>query len=119
MENNQTNDQPREEASRELPLHFRLMDIYLEQVEKSVPLFTTMMKDIHSVYITGTQTAIKAGKMLEERSKMNVGFYKGVSRSFEMVAPVITEAQLGVTRAMVDSACKSIRLMRKTITDSK
>jgi hypothetical protein len=119
MENNQNSNKTGEDRARELPLHFRLMDLYLVQIEKSVPLMTTIVKDFHIMAVTGTQMALKAGKMLEERSKINVGFYESAGKSFEIISPVITEAQLGVTKSMVDSACRGIQLMRKTITSSK
>ena len=58
---------------------------------------------------------IKAGQMLEDRSRINIGFYKGVSQSFEAVSPVIAEAQLGIASAIAESLRKSTQLMRKTI----
>jgi hypothetical protein len=119
MENKQQNDQSGGKKGSELPLHFRLMDVYLEQVERSVPLLTTMVKDLQSVYINGAQMALKAGEMLEERSKINVNFFRNSAKTMESITPVITEAQLGITRALVESVCQGIRLMRENITGSK
>jgi len=119
MENKKYDDGSREKRSRELPLHFRLMDVYLEQVERSVPLLTTMVKDMQSVYINGAHMALKAGEMLEERSKINVNFFQSAGKTLESITPVIKEAQLGVTRAIIDSACQGIRLMRENITGGK
>jgi len=119
MENKKYNDVAGENRSNELPLHFRLMDVYLEQVERSVPLLTTMVKDMQSVYVNGAKMALKAGEMLEERSKLNVDFFRSAGKTLESITPVISETQLGFTRALVDSLCRGIRLMRENMTESK
>jgi len=108
-----------ERREAELPLHFRLMDVYLEQAEKVVPLLTTMVKDLQTVYLGGARMAFKAGEMIEERSKPNLGIFRSISNSFETVTPVITEAQTAVTKTMSDLAGRSIRIIRKDISGRK
>jgi hypothetical protein len=119
MEETNSSYKSGEKREAELPLHFRLMDVYLEQAEKAVPLLTTMVKDLQTVYLGGTRMALKAGEMLEERSKPNLGFFRSISNNFETVTPVITEAQTAVARTMVELAGRSIRIIRKDISGRK
>ncbi len=119
MESKKSNDESGEKIRGDLPLHFRLMDVFLGQIEQSAPLLTTMVKDIQSIYISGAHLALKAGEMLEDRSGINVNFFHGAGKTFDSVTPVVTETQLGVTKAIVDSTCQSIQLLRKSITGRK
>lgn len=119
MESKQNNDESGKKIRGDLPLHFRLMDVFLEQFEQSAPLLTTMVKDMQAIYVSGVHFALKAGEMLEDRSSISVNFFHGAGKTFDSVTPVITETQLGVTKAIVDSTCQSIQLLRKSITGRK
>ena len=119
MEDKQNNTESAKEFTGDLPIHFRLMDVFLEQVEQSTPLLATMVRDIQASYLGGVHMVLKAGESLENRSKMNVKFFQGVSNTFDTITPVIAEAQLGVAKAIANSASQSARLLRKSITGRK
>ena len=105
--------------SGDLPVYFRLMDVFLKQVEQSAPLLTTIVKDMQACYISGAHMALKTGEALESKSKMNVNLIRGVSNAFDKVTPIITEAQLGVADAIIGSARQGVQLLRKSITERK
>jgi midasin (ATPase involved in ribosome maturation) len=119
MEAEKYDEETSENPGREIPVHFRLMDVFLEQVEQAAPFTTNMMLDMQKVYIESVHLALKAGESMEDRSAVNIKYFKTARSNFDAFSPVITEAQLGVTRAMMDSACQGLRLMRKSITGQK
>lgn len=119
MESEQNKIESDRKIYREIPLHFRLMDVFLEQIGKAAPLYITTLKDIQTIYLDGTRLMLKAGESVENRSDINVKFFRTLSNTFDSISPVITEAQLGVTKAIIDSTCQSIKLMRKSITGRK
>lgn len=119
MEDKHNSNEFGEESNGGLPVHFRLMDIFLEQVEQSAPLLATVVKDVQADYIRGVHMVLKVGEALESKSKMNVNLIHGVSSTFDKVSPIITEAQLGVTEAIIESARQGVQLLRKSIIGRK
>lgn len=119
MGDKQSTNESEKKFSGDLPVYFRLMDVFLKQVEQSTPLLETMVKDMQANYISGVHMVLKAGEALESKSKVNVNLVRGVSNAFDKVTPIITEAQLGVTEAMIGSARQSVQLLRRSITERK
>lgn len=108
-----------QKLSEDLPVHFRLMDIYLEQYEQSIPLFTKIVGDMQITVSKAAHLALKAGASLEKRSPVNAGLFESMTENFDSIAPVIMEAQLGFTKVIIDSTCRTIELLRKSITGTK
>jgi Na+/serine symporter len=119
MEDKQSSNESEEKLSGNLPVYFRLMDIFLKQVEQSTPLLTTMIKDTQANYIGGVHIVLKFGEALESKSTINVNLIHGVSDAFDKITPIVTEAQLGVTDAVIGSMRQSVQLLRKSITERK
>ena len=119
MEDRRSSNESEKKSSSDLPVYFRLMDVFLRQLEQSTPLLTTIVKDMQASYVGSVHGLLKAGEALESRSKMNVNLISGVSNTFDKVTPMITEAQLGVTEAMISLARQGIHLLRKSITERK
>ena len=119
MEDKQSSNKSKEKFSGDLPVYLRLMEVFLKQVEQSTPLLETTVKDIQANYISGVHTVLKAGEAMESKSRVNMNLVSGFTNTFDKVTPIITEAQLGVTEAIIDSARQSVQLFRKSITERK
>ena len=119
MEDKQNSNESEKKFSGDLPVYSRIMDVFLKQIEQSAPLLATMVKDMQTNYIGGVHMVLKAGEALESKSKINMNLIYGVSNTFDKVTPIITEAQLGVTEAIIGLARQSVRLLRKNITEGK
>jgi len=103
-------------SGKEIPVHFRLMDVFLDQVERSTPFMTSMMEDMQKLYTGSIHMALKAGESLENRSEMNLNYFRTVRNAFDAISPAITDAQIAMTKALADTACRGIKLVRKNIT---
>jgi hypothetical protein len=110
------NDETGTTSAGEIPVHFRLMDVFLDQVERSTPFMTSMMEDIQKLYTESVHMALKAGEALENRSEMNLNYFRTARNAFDAVSPAITDAQIAIAKALADSACQGIKLVRKNIT---
>ena len=119
MEDKQGSNEYEEKFIGNLPVYFQLMNVFLKQVEQSTPPITTMIKDAQANYIGGVHMVLKAGEALESKSGINSNLIHGVSTAFDKITPIVTEAQLGVTEAIIGSVRQSVQLLRKSITERK
>ena len=103
----------------DIPLHLRMMDLVLEQIDSSAPLVTMVLKDLQKIYLKSMRTAFRFGDALEKRSGLALNLFHGAEQLFESVAPVAMRVQLDITDAMVTSTRNSVRALRKNFTERK
>jgi len=102
-------------AGGSLPLHLRILGIFFDEIDRSIPTAVTGLKDMQAIYLSGMRIAFKAAHGVEKWSKVNIRVSDGLGRAFENIVPVVMKAQLEAAEAVAASTRGGIKALRKNL----
>jgi hypothetical protein len=99
----------------DLPLHVRMADIALEQLEAFAPLLATALQDMQSVYMVGMRVLFDLGTLLEKTSTDSQNVVSTAGEAFEKSMPTLLLVQREIAGAYLESSQEWIRLLRRSL----